>query len=70
MPPAKYVIRYRVAGVHFAVERPGGAFLSPLCDDERAKLHNRIIEEIEDVTSETALRVKCKVCQSLIAERS
>jgi hypothetical protein len=34
-----------VAGVHAATERPGGAFLSPLCDDERVKLHNRVIEE-------------------------
>lgn len=67
MPPVKYVIRYKNAGVHAAAERPGGAFLSPLCDDERVKLHNRVIQEIDDLTSVTALSVKCKVCLSLLA---
>jgi hypothetical protein len=67
MQHATYVIRYREAGVHAAAEPAGGGFLSPLCDDERVRLHNRVIEEISDLTTETALTVKCKGCLSLLA---
>jgi hypothetical protein len=67
MLPAKYVITYsHAAGVHAAVERPGGGFLWPMCDYQSVKRH-RFIEEIDDLTAASALRVNCAACQSLLA---
>jgi hypothetical protein len=62
-----YVIRYsNPTGVHAAVERPGGGFLSPMCDYQSLE-HHQFIEEIDDLTAESALAVNCRACQSLLA---